>query len=156
MESFFFFCDIGCFDPPCVRSPLDTLESGVLFHIWWLSKQLLVLHDSPPWKVASCLPYPIVPSPSRSKAWGGANNYETLWRNCGGIAPHVNHIVDCSPSALLPSGELDNGSLVKEEDSVTGFLCYNAYLSLRQNSFAKKLAGISHEHVLNRYAPLFK
>ena len=34
-SSFFFFCDIGSFDPPCVRSPLDTLESGVLFHIWW-------------------------------------------------------------------------------------------------------------------------
>ena len=28
-----FFCNIGCFDPLCVRSPLDTLESGVLFHI---------------------------------------------------------------------------------------------------------------------------
>ena len=54
----FLFCDIGCFDPLCVRSPLDTLESGVLFHIWWLSKQLIVLHDSPPWKVALCLPYP--------------------------------------------------------------------------------------------------
>ena len=34
----FFFCDIGCFDPPCVRSPLDTLESGVLFHIWWAAE----------------------------------------------------------------------------------------------------------------------
>ena len=44
-----FFFSIGCFDPPCVRSPLDTLESGVLFHIWWLSKQLLVLHDCLPW-----------------------------------------------------------------------------------------------------------
>ena len=51
------------FDPLCVRSPLDTLESGVLFHIWWLSKQFLVLHDSPPWKVALCLPYPTTPSP---------------------------------------------------------------------------------------------
>ena len=30
-SSFFFY--IGSFDPPCVRSPLDTLESGVLFHI---------------------------------------------------------------------------------------------------------------------------
>ena len=30
---FFFFCNIGSFDPLCVRSPLDTLESGVLFHI---------------------------------------------------------------------------------------------------------------------------
>ena len=75
---FFFFCDIGCFDPPCVRSPLDTLESGVLFHIWWLSKQLVVLHDGPPWKVALCLPYPTTPSPPRSKARGGTINYETL------------------------------------------------------------------------------
>ena len=24
-----FFCNIGSFDPLCVRSPLDTLESGV-------------------------------------------------------------------------------------------------------------------------------
>ena len=29
----FFFCNIGSFHPLCVRSPLDTLESGVLFHI---------------------------------------------------------------------------------------------------------------------------
>ena len=29
----FFFCNIGSFHPPCVRFPLDTLESGVLFHI---------------------------------------------------------------------------------------------------------------------------
>ena len=28
-----FFCVLGSFDPLCVRSPLDTLESGVLFHI---------------------------------------------------------------------------------------------------------------------------
>ena len=55
-SSFFFFSLLGCFDPLCVRSPLDTLESGVLFHIWWLSKQLLVLHDGPPWKVSLCLP----------------------------------------------------------------------------------------------------
>ena len=74
----FFFCDIGCFDPPCVRSPLDTLESGVLFHVWWLSKQLLVLHDGPPWKVALCLSDPTTPSPPRSKARGGAINYEAL------------------------------------------------------------------------------
>ena len=73
-----FFCNIGSFHPLCVRSPLDTLESGVLFHIWWLSKQLLVLHDSPPWKVALCLPYPTMPSPPRSQAWGGTINYETL------------------------------------------------------------------------------
>merc|ERR1711965_701012 len=76
---FFFFFYIGSFDPPCVRSPLDTLESGVLFHIWWLSKQLIVLHDSPPWKVALCLPYPTTPSPPRSQAWGGTINYETLY-----------------------------------------------------------------------------
>ena len=25
----FFFCVLGCFDPLCVRSPLDILESGV-------------------------------------------------------------------------------------------------------------------------------
>ena len=73
-----FVCDIGSFDPLCVRSPLDTLESGVLFHIWWLSKQLIVLHDSPPWKVALCLPYPTTPSPPRSQARGGTINYETL------------------------------------------------------------------------------
>ena len=73
-----FVCALGCFDPLCVRSPLDTLESGVLFHIWWLSKQLIVLHDSPPWKVALCLPYPTTPSPPRSQAWGGTINYETL------------------------------------------------------------------------------
>ena len=42
MNSHFFFCVLGSFDPPCVRSPLNTLESGVLFHIWWLSKQLIV------------------------------------------------------------------------------------------------------------------
>ena len=41
----FFFCVLGSFYPLCVRSPLDTLESGVLFHIWWLSIHLLVLHD---------------------------------------------------------------------------------------------------------------
>ena len=41
----FFFCVLGCFYPLCVRSPLDTLESGVLFHIWWLSTHLFVLHD---------------------------------------------------------------------------------------------------------------
>ena len=40
-----FFCVLGCFYPLCVRSPLDTLESGVLFHIWWLSTHLFVLHD---------------------------------------------------------------------------------------------------------------
>ena len=73
---FTFFCDIGSFDPPCVRSPLDTLESGVLFHIWWLSKQLLVLHDSPPWKVALCLPYPTMPSPPRHESTGWNNQ---LW-----------------------------------------------------------------------------
>ena len=42
---FFFVCVLGSFYPLCVRSPLDTLESGVLFHIWWLSIHLLVLHD---------------------------------------------------------------------------------------------------------------
>ena len=28
-----------------------------------------------------------------------------------GIAPRVSHIVDCSPSALLPSGELDTDGM---------------------------------------------
>ena len=41
----FIFSILGCFYPLCVRSPLDTLESGVLFHIWWLSIHLFVLHD---------------------------------------------------------------------------------------------------------------
>ena len=41
----FVFCVLGYFYPLCVRSPLDTLESGVLFHIWWLPIHLLVLHD---------------------------------------------------------------------------------------------------------------
>ena len=31
----FFLCVFGSFDPLCVRSSLDTLESGVLFHILW-------------------------------------------------------------------------------------------------------------------------
>ncbi len=74
----FFFCVLGCFDPLCVRSPLDTLESGVLFHIWWLSKQLIVLHDSPPWKVALCLPYPTTPSTPYRASTEGTINYETL------------------------------------------------------------------------------
>ena len=69
----FFCCNIGSFDPLCVRSPLDTLESGVLFHIWWLSKQLLGLHDGPPWKVALCLPYPTVPSPPDHVSQGRSN-----------------------------------------------------------------------------------
>ena len=29
-----FVCALGCFDPLCVRSPLETLESEVLFRIW--------------------------------------------------------------------------------------------------------------------------
>ena len=33
MVHIFFLCVLGSFDPPCVRFPLDTLESGVLFHI---------------------------------------------------------------------------------------------------------------------------
>ena len=74
-----FVCVLGCFGPLCVRSPLDIIESGVLFHIWWLSKQSLVLHDSPPWKVALCLPYPTTPSPPRSQARGETINYETLY-----------------------------------------------------------------------------
>ena len=44
-QFFFFFFFLGYFHPLCVRSPLDTLESGVLFHIWWLSTHLFVLHD---------------------------------------------------------------------------------------------------------------
>ena len=99
-----FFFNIGCFDPLCVRSPLDTLESGVLFHIWWLSKQLIVLHDSPPWKVALCLPYPTTPSPPRHASTGWNDQ---LWNTLH----HVSHIVDCSPSALLPSGELDTDGM---------------------------------------------
>ena len=63
-----FVCALGCFDPLCVRSPLETLESGVLFHIWWLSRQSLVLHDGPPWKAALCPPYPTTPSSPRSQA----------------------------------------------------------------------------------------
>ena len=30
---YLFVCALGCFDPLCVRSPLDILKSGVLFHI---------------------------------------------------------------------------------------------------------------------------
>ena len=100
-----FFCNIGSFEPPCVRSPVDTLESGVLFHIWWLSKQLPILYDSPPWKVALCLPYPTTPSTPQSASAGGINNYETL-QQLWEVALHVSHIVDYSPSALLPSGDL--------------------------------------------------
>ena len=102
-----FFFSIGCFDPLCVRSPLDTLESGVLFHIWWLSKQLLVLHDSPPWKVALCLPYPTCTfTPTLARKHGVErstmkHSSKRMW-----FTLHVRHIVDYSPSALLPPGEL--------------------------------------------------
>ena len=32
------FFVLGSFDPLCVRSPLNTFESGVLFHIWWAAE----------------------------------------------------------------------------------------------------------------------
>ena len=77
----FFFVYSDVLTPYAYAPPWRPLNPGFLFHIWWLSKQLLVLHDSPPWKVALCLPYPTVLSPPRSQAWGGTINYETLWRD---------------------------------------------------------------------------
>ena len=75
------------------------------YSISWSSKQLLVLHDGPLWKVALCLPYPTTPSTPQSESAGGTINYETL-QQLWEVALHVSHIVDYSPSALLPSGEL--------------------------------------------------
>ena len=54
--------------PYAYAPPWRPLNPGFLFHIWWLSRQSLVLHDGPPWKVALCPPYPTTPSSPRSQA----------------------------------------------------------------------------------------
>ena len=58
--------------------------------------------------VVSSLPDYII-TPHRTSA-GGTINYETL-QQLWEVALHVSHIVDYSPSALLPSGELDTDGM---------------------------------------------
>ena len=58
--------------------------------------------------------------------------------------------------ALLRPHFILDGTLAVLEDLVIAYLCYNVELGLRPNSFRKKLAGITHEHVLNRLPPPFR
>ena len=49
--------------PYAYAPPWTPLNPGFYSISGGCRKQLIVLHDSPPWKVALCLPYPTTPSP---------------------------------------------------------------------------------------------
>ena len=75
----FFFCVYSdLLTTYAYAPPWAPLNPGFYSIFGGLPKHFLVLHDSPPWKVALCLPYPTTPSPPRSQARGGTINYETL------------------------------------------------------------------------------
>merc|ERR1711965_2817 len=101
----FFFPYSDALTPYAYAPPWTPLNPG-FYSISWSSTHLLVLHDGPPWKVALCLPYPTVPSPPRHVSTGWSNQLCNTLAKLVGIAPHVSHIVDRLPTALLPSGSL--------------------------------------------------
>ena len=69
---FFFFPYSDALTPYAYAPPWTPLNPG-FYSISWSSTQSFVLHDGPPWKVASCLPYPTVPSPPRHASTGWSN-----------------------------------------------------------------------------------
>ena len=101
----FFFVYSDLLTPYAYAPPWTPLNPEFYSIFGGLSKYLLVLHDRPPWKVALCLPYPTLTfTPTlASMGWN-----DQLWNTLAFlfIATHVSHIVDYSPSALLPPGEL--------------------------------------------------
>ena len=90
---FYFFCNIGSFDPLCVRSPLDTLESGVLFHIMVVETfTCFTRRSTMESSVVSSLPDCAFTPTLASTGWSNQ-----LWNTLAklvGIAPHVSHIVE--------------------------------------------------------------
>ena len=65
-----FFVISDLFTPYAYAPPWTPLNPGVYSIFGGLPKHLLVLHDSPPWKVALCLAYPTAPSPPRYVSTG--------------------------------------------------------------------------------------
>ena len=102
----FFFLYSDNFTPYAYAPPSDTFESGVLFHIWWAVETFACFtrQSAMESSVVSSLPdYTFTPTPRKHGVERSTMKHSS---EPHGIAPHVSHIVDCSPSALLPSGEL--------------------------------------------------